>query len=383
MRYGDRPRAPRAFMRRRRPRGRGPREQRRFLRAVSARTQRERGARCRGYREGASQGRWSSVNRRPAPEALRNVAGVRIMQPASLAGPVVLVAVHVQGLLALARRINQIVALPYMDEVFHVPQAQQYCLNSNFHAYDQKLTTPPGLYLLHYAYSRVQIYVSQVTGSFLNLEQGTLGEEGRPAMCSIGSLRGFNIVLGAACLPVFALFIRRNEPGQSSLYVILKTMLLALHPLHFFFSFLFYTDVGSTFLVLSTHLLILARRPILSGATAAASILFRQTNIVWLAFSTGEAMLELIYSKPMVVQASPALLSLVDTADRLWTHRKSALLVAMPLIVHSVLFCAFVYYNNGSIVLGEPPLLSRMPLRRFLTDRMWQVTKRRMSPALI
>jgi len=34
---------------------------------------------------------------------------------------------------------------PYIDEIFHVPQAQAYC-RGDFSYWDNKITTPPGLY---------------------------------------------------------------------------------------------------------------------------------------------------------------------------------------------------------------------------------------------
>ncbi|KAD2805568.1 hypothetical protein E3N88_38945 [Mikania micrantha] len=40
--------------------------------------------------------------------------------------------------------VNLIVPEPYMDEIFHVPQAQQYCVG-NFKSWDPMITTPPGL----------------------------------------------------------------------------------------------------------------------------------------------------------------------------------------------------------------------------------------------
>jgi hypothetical protein len=33
---------------------------------------------------------------------------------------------------------------PYLDEVFHIPQAQVYC-EGRFDVWDDKITTPPGL----------------------------------------------------------------------------------------------------------------------------------------------------------------------------------------------------------------------------------------------
>lgn len=34
---------------------------------------------------------------------------------------------------------------PYLDEVFHIPQAQKYC-QGRWLEWDDKITTPPGLY---------------------------------------------------------------------------------------------------------------------------------------------------------------------------------------------------------------------------------------------
>lgn len=39
---------------------------------------------------------------------------------------------------------------PYMDEIFHVPQAQKYC-NYKFDEWDPKITTLPGLYFISFA----------------------------------------------------------------------------------------------------------------------------------------------------------------------------------------------------------------------------------------
>jgi alpha-1,2-glucosyltransferase len=39
---------------------------------------------------------------------------------------------------------------PYMDEIFHIPQAQTYC-DFKFMEWDPKITTFPGLYLFSFA----------------------------------------------------------------------------------------------------------------------------------------------------------------------------------------------------------------------------------------
>lgn len=35
---------------------------------------------------------------------------------------------------------------PYLDEIFHIPQAQKYC-QLRWYEWDDKITTPPGLYV--------------------------------------------------------------------------------------------------------------------------------------------------------------------------------------------------------------------------------------------
>ena len=42
------------------------------------------------------------------------------------------------------RNVNEIVKEPYMDEPFHVPQVQAFCVG-NWSHWDSKITTPPGL----------------------------------------------------------------------------------------------------------------------------------------------------------------------------------------------------------------------------------------------
>jgi alpha-1,2-glucosyltransferase len=45
------------------------------------------------------------------------------------------------------KQVNLVVREPYMDEPFHVPQAQAYC-RAQYLTWDPKITTPPGLYVV-------------------------------------------------------------------------------------------------------------------------------------------------------------------------------------------------------------------------------------------
>lgn len=60
-------------------------------------------------------------------------------------------------LFALHSHVNTIVPAPYMDEIFHIPQAQRIMCNATWQ-WDEKITTLPGLYL-----------VSQGIGKIVNL----------------------------------------------------------------------------------------------------------------------------------------------------------------------------------------------------------------------
>ncbi|KAI9882311.1 MAG: autophagy- protein 2 [Watsoniomyces obsoletus] len=41
-------------------------------------------------------------------------------------------------------QVTKLVPDPYLDEVFHIRQAQAYCAGK-WHVWDPKITTPPGL----------------------------------------------------------------------------------------------------------------------------------------------------------------------------------------------------------------------------------------------
>ncbi|XWS67060.1 hypothetical protein CRYUN_Cryun05aG0254200 [Craigia yunnanensis] len=94
--------------------------------------------------------------------------------------------------------VNRIVPDPYMDEIFHIPQAQQYC-NGNFRSWDPMITTPPGLYylsLVHVAALFPGKYFLQLASSF-------------PEVCSTAVLRSLNGVL--AVLGAMAVVIRQTN----------------------------------------------------------------------------------------------------------------------------------------------------------------------------
>jgi alpha-1,2-glucosyltransferase len=161
--------------------------------------------------------------------------------------------------------INRLVPEPYLDEVFHIPQAQAYCRNA-FSVWDPKLTTPAGLYLLSYPLSY-------------------LGDACTPA--ALRAVNGFGVAL---LLPVITYRIQQTLHGKGSNEASAQTALnLALFPLLFFFGGLYYTDVWSTIFVLAAYLATLRDRPWMAAVYGWVSLWFRQTNIVWVLFMAGIA----------------------------------------------------------------------------------------------
>ncbi|KAF2770137.1 hypothetical protein EJ03DRAFT_80564 [Teratosphaeria nubilosa] len=175
--------------------------------------------------------------------------------------------------------VNNTVTQPYLDEVFHVVQAQQYCAG-RFHVWDPKITTPPGLYLL-----------SIIPAFRVKWIQGRAG---RWSLASLGcNLSGLRLVNVAGLLVILFLVWRIYRQRGSKLHDAVfqhSALNVALFPPLFFFSALYYTDVWSTaFVLLFYSCLLNAHReranPFLRYITlvtvGAASLFFRQTNIFW------------------------------------------------------------------------------------------------------
>ncbi|KFZ13734.1 hypothetical protein V501_03576 [Pseudogymnoascus sp. VKM F-4519 (FW-2642)] len=166
------------------------------------------------------------------------------------------------------RAVNSNVPSPYMDEIFHIPQAQQYCA-SDFYTWDPKLTTPPGLY----AFS-------------LLLKAATR------AGCTAAELRGIGAVALAALL-VVCYFLRGSLSGNGqrvdwSWKVAHEALNVCLFPPLFFFSGLYYTDVLSTLVIVVAYF---AFQRGAGGASVGGGLLayglgvvglvMRQTNVFW------------------------------------------------------------------------------------------------------
>ncbi|KAH0543446.1 hypothetical protein FGG08_002211 [Glutinoglossum americanum] len=184
---------------------------------------------------------------------------------------------------------------PYLDEVFHVPQAQAYC-KGKWHIWDPKITTPPGLYLFSPVLQSITKYFDI-------------------SSCETFTLRLQNCIAVIVAIPVATCSIHKLLQSQAKKaerpptdissedsirafnFAVHTALNIALFPPLFFFSALYYTEPWSIFWVLLAH-------PIFSSGKSSVkskrslghslllnsifvvqgivALLYRQTNIFWI-----------------------------------------------------------------------------------------------------
>uniref|UniRef100_A0A0R0F1X7 Dol-P-Glc:Glc(2)Man(9)GlcNAc(2)-PP-Dol alpha-1,2-glucosyltransferase n=1 Tax=Glycine max TaxID=3847 RepID=A0A0R0F1X7_SOYBN len=284
--------------------------------------------------------------------------------------------------------VNRIVPEPYMDEIFHIPQAQQYC-KGNFGSWDPMITTPPGLYYLSLA------HVASLFPGFYCVEAASISD-----LCSAAILRSINGVLAVVCSLILYDIVTHLKPTLNDRKAMLHAVVLSLYPLHWFFTFLYYTDVASVTAVLAMYLASLKKNYWFSALIGAFAVVIRQTNIIWvlfvactgiinisvahakhstktdepdvsikhgLAYATGtntegfnlrkrKIVKSIGNSSSSLLASSPSFSS--GFADEIWSilltlwYMKWELLISFsPYLMMVVAFLLFVYWN-GSVVLG-------------------------------
>jgi alpha-1,2-glucosyltransferase len=179
-------------------------------------------------------------------------------------------------------KVNTVVPDPYLDEVFHVPQAQAYWDHKWFH-WDPKITTPPGLYIWSYV-----------------LCAAALALRGSPKELNAEALRATNVAAAAVFLPwrlqtlLDALRKVRNT-RPSGAWLSHTVLNICLFPPLFFFSGLYYTDIVSLLVVIEAYNWDIKRsagsgsllKTAVFVAIGLAALVLRQTNIFWVAIFLG------------------------------------------------------------------------------------------------
>ncbi|XP_009908489.2 dol-P-Glc:Glc(2)Man(9)GlcNAc(2)-PP-Dol alpha-1,2-glucosyltransferase [Dryobates pubescens] len=252
---------------------------------------------------------------------------------------------------AINRRLHD----PYMDEVFHVPQAQAYC-HGRFLQWDPMITTLPGLYLVSVGVVKPAAWLFGWTGS---------------VVCSAGMLRFINLLFTAGnfyLLYLLLLKIHQKNKAVSGFQRILSTLTLAVFPTLYFFTFLYYTDSGSVFFTLFAYLMCLYGNHKTSALLGFCGFMFRQTNIVWAVFCAGNVVAEklneawkteLQKKKDVTISSRKGSFSdlirvLQFLVAYLVSPRNLVTFTALtwPYIVLVAVFIGFVFINGG-IVVGD------------------------------
>ncbi|KAM0853782.1 hypothetical protein ACQ4PT_050850 [Festuca glaucescens] len=289
----------------------------------------------------------------------------------------------------VAALVNSVVPDPYMDEIFHVPQAQRYC-RGEFLVWDPMITTPPGLYYISLAY-----LASLFPGAW-----AIKVAEAFDPLCTTALLRSTNVMMAMVCGVLVHDLLLCIKPGIGKTKATAYAILVALYPVHWFFTFLYYTDVASLAAVLAMYLFCLKKRFWVSAMFGAISILFRQTNIIWMLFFAANGAITYVQDLPLsdyvshknsrltdksstevldrdntasapglrrrrtngsisqrrVVSGSTNLYisfieEVLDISFKLWNSKSKVLLNFTPFAIVLVVFVAFIIWNGG-IVLG-------------------------------
>lgn len=254
--------------------------------------------------------------------------------------------------------------------------------------WDPMITTLPGLYLVSVGVIKPVVWLTDLTGA---------------VVCSTAMLRFINLLFNCGNLYLLYLLICKlhlrekvfsdDEDYRACSFVffvsfsssdvtfplfqtrttsrrVLSALSLSTFPVLYFFNFLYYTDAGSTFFILFTYLMTLYGCHKASAFLAVCSVLFRQTNIIWVAFCAGTLVAAKMdeawrveHTKKRDEKAPPSQVPLSFSGCKkvlLFTlefltspsHVKAVLLVAWPYAAVGVGFLVFVVLNDG-IVVGD------------------------------
>lgn len=184
---------------------------------------------------------------------------------------------------------------PYIDEIFHVNQTQRFC-DYNFE-WNDKISTPPGLYIITVVFIKLYSLIYSVN------------------VCSVFALRMFNFIISCMTFHLSYAILDVMHPCEKpsdKWKNLLSALNTAIFPILYFYSFLYYTDNLSLFLVLLMYYFYICEMDKISDVFGLLSVSVRQTNIAWimcLVVGRIYQALDRISSKmPLYIQRSDSLL---------------------------------------------------------------------------
>lgn len=237
---------------------------------------------------------------------------------------------------------------PYMDEIFHAKQAKKYC-DGNYSEWDDKITTPPGLYLL-------SVGILVPASSLFNVD-----------LCTLVGFRTINVAFTMGnmyIIYVLQFYIHKSHQNTKKYHQILSSLNLGLFPLSYFFTFLYYTDSGALFFILIMYLFHLMKNDGTAALFGLLAVLFRQTSIVWIFFVAVLQSINVlnywIRRETSVKQEHlHSLIPFIKYTKTVLINKKQLLPILMEILkttgnylLIGIGFVLFIIYNKG-IVLGD------------------------------
>ncbi|KAL4917278.1 phospholipase D/nuclease [Aspergillus aurantiobrunneus] len=179
-------------------------------------------------------------------------------------------------------QVNSVVPEPYLDEAFHIPQAQAYW-NHKWTRWDPNITTPPGLYVFSYAVCALMLLLR---GSPMQLD---------PPVLRASNAAGAAVLLPLRLQSALDTLRKQRNNRPSGAWLSHTVLNICLFPPLFFFSGLYYTDVLALLVVVEAYHWDLNRARSRTAPFKTAVFLvfgivalaFRQTNIFWVSVFFG------------------------------------------------------------------------------------------------
>lgn len=223
---------------------------------------------------------------------------------------------------------------PYMDELYHVPQAQKFCssfVTFTLPHYDAAITTPPGLYVP----IAMLAFITRST-----------------SVCTTFVLRTTSAIATVLSFFVLSSILRllrnryRLAGNERDIVLVSKqphqadyaaALFMVLTPMSFFFSGFYYTDPSAMLYILLTFFFSLIGRHVLSAIMGVIATCTRQTNMFWHFFIASDSLLYSLF----VDQSEPATIRAVF--NTIFGRN-------LPHIFAAALYLFFLYVNNGAAI---------------------------------
>ncbi|XP_010673048.2 dol-P-Glc:Glc(2)Man(9)GlcNAc(2)-PP-Dol alpha-1,2-glucosyltransferase isoform X2 [Beta vulgaris subsp. vulgaris] len=134
-------------------------------------------------------------------------------------------------------------------------------------------------------------------------------------LCSNAILRSVNGVLAVVCSILIYEIFTQLRPALDRRKATFYTIILSLYPLHWFFTYLYYTDVASLTVFLAMYLASLKKNYFLSALLGALAVCIRQTNIIWMLFVACDGVIDMFLIDRQSLGVQKSSIS-VDEKDR-------------------------------------------------------------------